>query len=197
MSGVEKDSHSGKAISDEALLQRIANQDEKAMELFYQRHASAVFQFAEKTLRNPADASEICNEVMMEVWRKANTFSGGAKVKTWLLSITHHKAVDTVRRKSRHDSNDPMEEDVIVSPQCSLEDARSGAEDQQRIKRCINELKQGHQQVVHLTFYSGLGYPEIANILEIPAGTVKTRMMHAKDQLMNCLSRLVGRGLAT
>jgi RNA polymerase sigma-70 factor (ECF subfamily) len=183
--------------SDESLLRRIASQDEQAMELFYQRHGSAVFQFAEKTLRNPADASEICNEVMMEVWRKANTYSGGSKVKTWLLSIAHHKAVDTVRRKSRHDGNDPLDEEFVVSQQCSLEDARAGAEDKVRIKRCMSELKQGHQQVVHLTFFEGLGYPEIANILEIPAGTVKTRMMHAKNQLMNCLSRIVGRGAVT
>lgn len=183
--------------TDEALLRRIANQDEQAMEVFYQRHASAVFQFAEKTLRNPADASEVSNEVMMEVWRKAQTFSGGSKVKTWLLSIAHHKAVDAVRRKSRHDSNDPLEEEQVTSMQCSLEDARAGAEDKTRIKHCMKELKQGHQQVVYLTFFEGLAYPEIANILDIPSGTVKTRMMHAKNQLMNCLSRLFGQIVPT
>ena len=183
-------------IDDATLLLKIANHDEKAMEMFYQRHQGAVFQFAEKTLRNPADASEVSNEVMMEVWRKASTFSGGSKVKTWLLSIAHHKAVDTVRRKSRHDSDELMEEQAD-SLQCSLENARAGAEDKDRIKRCIGELKHGHQQVVHLTFFEGLAYSEIAKVLDVPAGTVKTRMMHAKDKLMNCLSRLVGQVLPT
>lgn len=180
-------------IEDEELLSRISKGDEQAMELFYRRYAGIVLQFAQKTVINPADASEVSNEVMMEVWKKAATYAGGAKVKTWLLSITHNKAVDTVRKKARHDNNDIFEEEQAESLQCSLETARAGAEDKAHIKQCMSELKHGHQQVVHLTFFEGMAYPEIAKVLDVPAGTVKTRMMHAKDKLMNCLARLVGK----
>jgi RNA polymerase sigma-70 factor (ECF subfamily) len=62
------------------------------------------------------------------------------------------------------------------------------------VNHCLDELKSNHRQVVYLTFFEGRSYPEIANILQIPAGTVKTRMMHAKKQLMNCLTRLTNRG---
>lgn len=178
--------------SDEALLADMANGKEQAMEHFYRRYSSVVYQFALKTLHNGADASEVMNEVMMEVWRKADTFSARSKVKTWLLSITHHKAVDAVRRKSRHDGQEELQDETEDIPQCSLQDAGRGVDDARRVEDCMNRLKNAHRQVVYLTFFEGLAYPEIAKILEVPAGTVKTRMMHAKKLLMHCLSRLDG-----
>ncbi|WP_101759119.1 RNA polymerase sigma factor [Oceanicoccus sp. KOV_DT_Chl] len=180
--------------SDEDLLADMANGKEQAMEQFYQRYSSVVYQFALKTLHNGADAAEVMNEVMLEVWRKADSFSGKSKVKTWLFSITHHKAVDAVRRKSRHDGQEEFQEETHDLPVCSLQDASSGVEDASKVESCMNQLKNAHRQVVYLTFFEGLAYPEIANILDIPAGTVKTRMMHAKKLLMNCLSRLAGGG---
>lgn len=183
-------------VADETLLASIARGDEQAMETFYGRHSSAVYYFASKTLNNGADAAEVLNEVMMEVWRKADTFSGKSTVKTWLLSITHHKAVDTVRRKARHDATDEVPEQVDDESQCSLELAQSGVEDKERVKRCLQELKEGHRQVVYLTFFEGVAYPDIAGILGIPPGTVKTRMMHAKNQLKACLARLLGSALS-
>lgn len=180
------------ANDDAALLNAIAGGDQKSMEVFYHRHSSAVYYFAFKTLNNGADAAEVMNEVMMEVWRKASTFSGKSAVKTWLLSIAHHKAVDTVRRKARHDATDEVPEQADDEAHCSLELAQAGAEDNDRVKKCMGELKDGHRQVVYLTFFEGLAYPDIAGILDIPPGTVKTRMMHAKNQLKACLARLLG-----
>lgn len=180
------------ATDDSKLLQAIARGDQQAMEQFYHRHSSAVYQFAFKTLNNGADAAEVMNEVMMEVWRKATSFSGKSAVKTWLLSITHHKAVDTVRRKARHDASSEIPEQVDDDSHCSLELAQAGVEDSERVKKCLAELKDGHRQVVYLTFFEGLAYPDIAGILDIPAGTVKTRMLHAKNQLKACLARLLG-----
>lgn len=183
--------------SDEALLAAIAGGSEAAMEKFYRRHAGAVCQFALRTVQNSADAAEIMNEVMLEVWRKAASFAGQSKVRTWLFSVTHHKAVDAVRRKARHDHHDEVQEDSAFTPACSLDDARAGAEDAQRVQRCLGELRDGHRQVVYLTFFEGLAYPEIAGILSIPEGTVKTRMMHAKKQLQACLARLLARPLSS
>ncbi len=145
---------------DSALLARIAHKEEKAMEIFYQQFSSIVYHFAMKTLNNGADAAEVTNEVMMEVWRKAAAYNGKAKVSTWLLSITHHKAVDTVRRKVRHqaDELEPelYEQEQEAGMQCSLESARAGVEDSEQVQRCMNQLKGGHRQVVYLTFFSGL-----------------------------------------
>jgi RNA polymerase sigma-70 factor (ECF subfamily) len=176
---------------DAALLTQIANGDQRAMEAIYRKYSSIVYHFAHKTLHNPADAAEVLNEVMLEVWRKAATFSGKSKVKTWLISITHHKAVDLIRKKSRHDGVEEFHEETAVAPQCSLEQLKSGLEDKERVELCLNQLSQGHRQVVYLTFFEGLSYTDIGSVLDIPSGTVKTRMMHAKKQLMACLSGLV------
>ena len=60
------------------------------------------------------------------------------------------------------------------------------------MRQCLDRLKDGHRQVVYLTFFEELSYPQIAEIMAIPHGTVKTRMLHAKQQLLQCLRRLLG-----
>ena len=64
----------------------------------------------------------------------------------------------------------------------------ASAEDRRALEHCLDQLSGGHRQVVHLTFFQGCAYPEIANILEVPEGTVKTRMLNAKKQLFRCMS---------
>jgi len=176
---------------DKQLLEQIASGDQKALEVFYQRHSNAVYQFAYKTLNNGVDASEVLNDVMMEIWKKANTYQGKSAVKTWLLSITHNKAVDAVRKKARHDNNDSMDEEPVeMGDSCDMSQLSISAENAVNVKHCMGKLSDSHRQVVYLTFFEGLSYTDISGVLEIPSGTVKTRMLHAKKQLMNCLSRL-------
>ena len=178
---------------DVSLLNRITSGDTVAMECFYKRHASAVYGFALKTVKNPVDASEVMNEVMLEVWKKSNSFGERSKVKTWLLSITHHKAVDCVRKKSRHDhdSDDQIDLQSDENISCSLYELQEASENREHIKTCLGQLANGHRQVVYLTFYEGCSYPDIAATLSIPEGTVKTRMLNAKKQLLACLKRFL------
>ncbi len=176
-----------------ACLQAIANKDESAMERFYRHFSGAVFQFAMKTVNNPSDAAEVSNEVFLEIWRKAGSFSGQSKCRTWLMSITHHKAVDLVRKKAKHDKVDDIDQQVEQADEnaaCSLTRAQTNIQNRGKVEHCMGTLKDGHRQVVYLTFFEELAYPEIAAVLSIPAGTVKTRMMHAKKLLMHCLSGL-------
>lgn len=176
--------------NDIGLLTAIANGDQQAMERFYKQHSSLVYQFAFKTVQNGPDAAEIMNEVMMEVWRKAATFKGGSKVRTWLLAVTHNKAVDAVRRNARHDGGEELDEDAHAAPRCQLDDAVATAQHAKFVQHCLQKLKLIHRQVVYLTFFEGLPYPEIAKVLNIPNGTVKTRMLHGKKLMQNCLAGL-------
>lgn len=180
-------------LSDKELLQGIVEQNEKAMEQFYHRFSSLVYRFALRSLKAPMDASEIVNEVMMEVWRKAATFQHQSSVKTWLLSITHHKAVDLVRKNVRHDHEDEALLVDIADPHCPLTELDQAASNEKHVKQCLSQLSDGHRQVVELTFYEELSYPEISELINVPAGTIKTRMMHAKRQLFICLQRLFNR----
>jgi len=180
-------------LNDKELLQGIVDQNEKAMEQFYHRFSSLVYRFALRTLKVPIDASEVVNEVMMEVWRKAATFQHQSSVKTWLLSITHHKAVDLVRKNVRHDHEEEALLDDIADPHCPLMELEQSVSNEKYVKKCLSQLSDAHRQVVELTFYEELSYPEMSELLSIPAGTIKTRMMHAKKQLLSCLQRLFNR----
>ena len=176
-------------MSDDAqLIAAIAKGDQKAMHQFYQRYSGIVYQFAFKTAQNGADAAEIMNTVMLEVWRSADRFRGDSKVKTWLLGITHNRAVDSLRSTLRHDSDDiddhPNEEDSA----CPIDEVLSASRQINLVQRCMKQLKSHHRQVVHLTLFEELSYPEIGKILDLPNGTVKTRMMHARNLLQRCLS---------
>lgn len=176
------------------LLGRIAQKDQRAMETLYRSYAGIVQHFASRTLNNPTDAVEVANEVFMEVWRKADAFEGRSAVRTWLLSITHNKAVDLVRRKARHDSNVDLDDQHDIKDEglfCDAERLQENRDYREHLEHCMQGLKDGHRQTVYLTFFEELSYPDVAQIMGIPAGTVKTRMMHAKKQLMACLKRLM------
>lgn len=179
--------------TDEQLLQRIAGGDQQALRQFYERFHGVVYPFALRTLNNGADAAEVLNEVMLEVWRRAATFAGQSQVRTWLLSITRYKSIDLLRRRR---PSEPLDEARLEEQQdadscpasLALELGQQGAQ----VRQCLERLKDGHRQVVYLTFFEELSYPEIAEIMAIPNGTVKTRMLHAKQQLLQCLRRLLG-----
>lgn len=181
-------------FDDALLLAHIGSGSEAAMKVFYQRYANTIYRFALRTLQNHGDAREVVNEVLLLVWQKPDSFRGASSIKTWLLGITHHKAVDAVRRNTRHHDNhvsdDMIDLESEVTSGCMLTDAHELADNQRFVRHCMKTLSDDHRQVVHLTFFEELGYPDIAGLLGVPLGTVKTRMMHAKSLLMNCLHRV-------
>jgi RNA polymerase sigma-70 factor (ECF subfamily) len=181
-------------VEARSLLDDIAGGDQRALENFYRAYHGAVYQFALRLVRNPADAAELVNETMLEVWKAAASYRGGSRVKTWLLSIVSHRAVDQLRRKQRHSGSVEIEDDLVDEAACALPDVLAGAENARHVRACIERLPERQRQVVHLTFFEQLAYPEIAQVLDVPTGTVKTRMMHAKARLVHCLGGFLGRG---
>ncbi|MBD9426223.1 sigma-70 family RNA polymerase sigma factor [Pseudomonas sp. PDM15] len=179
--------------TDVQLLQRIAGGDQRALRQFYERFHGVVYHFSLRTVNNAADAAEVLNEVMLEVWRRAATFAGQSQVRTWLLSITRYKSVDLLRRKRPSEMLDESNlEDEASEEACPASLAIELSQQSEQVRQCLDRLKDGHRQVVYLTFFEELSYPEIAAIMDIPNGTVKTRMLHAKQQLLQCLRRLLG-----
>jgi len=171
---------------DRELLAKIASGDEAAMQDFFHRHHTSVYAFAIKRLSEAADAADVVNDVMLQVWQKAGTFEGRSKVRTWMLGIANNKVLDHFRKRGRdrHEELDDQIEDEAANT--GLLDI-SLAQDADAILHCMEKLSDAHRRVVHLAFYEDLPYPEIAQVLECPPGTVKTRMMHAKNNLKRCL----------
>ncbi len=170
-------------------LEAIAAGDEAMMRRVYDAYADAVYAFALRRLAQPADAADVLHEVMLEVWRKAGSYQGRSRVRTWLLGIAHHKVLDRLRlqtrRREREDENaDPCEQlAATAGPQAAM----AGASDARWVRHCLEKLSTTHRQVMHLVFFQELSYPEIADILQCPVGTVKTRMLHARRRMQHCL----------
>lgn len=176
---------------DIQLLQRIGDGDEEAMARLYVAYEAKIFAFAMKKLNDSQAAADIVHEVMMAAWKGANKFQGRSKVKSWLFGIAHNKIVDFVRKDSRYDS-DELEEDLPDTSINSSEELMEVAQNRDFLAYCLEKLSDLHKQVVHLAFFEDLSYGEIADIVGIPEGTVKTRMFHAKQLLKKCLANRMG-----
>ncbi|MBV1909624.1 MAG: sigma-70 family RNA polymerase sigma factor [Kangiellaceae bacterium] len=171
-------------------LQSIAAGDEKAMREFFEENANSVYQYAISRCGDNSVANDVLNNVMMEVWKHADRFEGRSKISTWLISIARFKLIDLYRSEKKHLHNEL--EDCIEDPLAVSEQLAEAAQHTKSVKACVDRLGDVHKEIVHLTFYSDMAYPEIAQIINVPVGTVKSRMHHAKESLKRCLASFLG-----
>ena len=171
----------------EALIARMARGEERALARFYDAFHGRVYAFALRLVREPADAAEVLNEVMLEVWRRAAGFEGRSRALTWVLGIAHHKAIDRVRSRRPAFADDAVLEHVADDAPAAAE-VFARLEDRARLQACLERLSDAHRLVLHLAFFDDLPYPEIAEVVGVPLGTVKTRVFHAKQLLKQCLA---------
>ncbi|VVJ16170.1 RNA polymerase sigma-70 factor [Amycolatopsis camponoti] len=175
--------------SAEELLGRVAAGDEPAFAALYDLIAGPVLGLVTRVLRNHAQAEEVAQEVLVEVWRKATRYvpERGSAL-SWVLTIAHRRAVDRVRshqavldreeRAGRMDVRRPFDE-VTESTLATL--------DQQRVRQCLAELTDLQRESIVLAYYNGYTYPEVAEVLKVAPGTVKTRIRDGLIRLRDCL----------
>lgn len=176
---------------DQILLDQIAQGDKEALAAFYRAHEKRLFNFILTKLNDAFEAADILNEVFMEVWNKAGSFQGRAKVSTWLFSIAYFKVVDRLRKTRPQQLDDEMLAEIAdESP--GIESCLIGNEQAAQVRHCISTLSTPHSAVMELTFFEEMSYSEIAMVVDCPENTVKTRMFHAKKAMKQCLSRLMG-----
>ena len=161
--------------SDSQLLSRIADQDRGAFRLFFERHSDRVFRFALALTRRPHLAEEVLQETMMAAWKGARKFKGRSKVTTWLLGIAKNQACNLLRREERG-RRVPETPDPVPDPAGEAEMAVL-------VERALDTLPEAQREVLHLVFYENLSVRETAELLDVPEGTVKSRMYHARRNL--------------
>ncbi len=169
-----------------ALLARIAGGDRSAFELLYRCYFPRLSRFLNRMTRSAELIEEIVNDTMLVVWRKAQSFDGSCKVSTWIIAIAYRKALKALKA-----SDGPIEFDPDAQPGDSAnepEHAMSEHQLQQAVALALDTLPLEQRMVVYLTYFYGLGYGEIADIMECPANTVKTRMFYARRRLKTALS---------
>ena len=175
-----------RATSDEMLLEKIAKGDRTAMHTLYARHNVRVYRFVLRMLRDTATAEDLVSLVFLDVWRTASQFEGRSQVSTWLLSIARFKALTALRQRKHEDidQDDVMQiADQADTPEASLDRSRTSA----ILRACVAKLSPAHREIVSLVYYHEKSVEEVAQLVGIPASTVKTRMFYARKQLAELL----------
>lgn len=175
------------AVSSEDLLQGVAQGKIDAMEALYHQYERTVYRYALSRLSDPFDAAEVLNDVMLEVWRHADRFERRSSVSTWLIGIARHKVLDRHRARGRREMEELSEE--LEDEQPRVEALLAEAQEAARMRSCVDKLGPNHREVVHLAFYEDWSHEQIAQLMQCPPGTVKSRMHHAKEALKKCLER--------
>lgn len=177
------------------LLARVAEGDKAAFAQLYRALEKPLYGFVALKLNDPSEAHDIVHETFMQVWKSASAFEGRSAVKSWVFGIAYRKVVDVIRKQSRMVVSDDMPEetdDGVSAETCLL-----AAQSADHLRHCLGTLKEDHHVAIRLAFYEDLGYREIASITDVPEGTVKTRIFHAKRALMHCLGgRLTAQDIA-
>jgi RNA polymerase sigma-70 factor (ECF subfamily) len=174
---------------DLALIKRIARHEEEALNTLYERHGDKLYGYALRILGTPALAEDILQESLLAIWQGARRFRAEGSVLAWMFGIVHHKAMRVFRRKPTVELDETMQDPVRLETQV---DERLSSKDRKRQLRAgLETLSMEHRTVLELVFFQGMSLREVAEICDIPEGTVKSRLKYAKDALRGAISRQV------
>ena len=177
---------------DAELIAQIAVRDERALSELGRCYGEQMFRYALRLIKDATIAEELINDVLLEVWYTADNFRGASRLSTWLLGITRFKAINAVRGK-RLQWVDNQILNEVPDDLYEIERDLQTVERKKRIRvirAAMLELSAEHREVLDLTFFHDCSYAEIAQIVGVPAATVRTRMHYAKVRLRQALHTL-------
>jgi RNA polymerase sigma factor (sigma-70 family) len=172
------------------LIARICGRDLRAFERLYRDYHPRLTRFLTNMIHRPQLVEEVLNDTMLVVWNQPERYNGASKLSTWIFAIAYRKALKALQHQ-----DDPVDDgraETRPSAEAGPEDELGQRQVQKILLTAIGELSPDHRTVVGLTYFHEIGYREIAEIMDCPVDTVKTRMFHARRHLRR---RLAG-GLA-
>jgi RNA polymerase sigma-70 factor (ECF subfamily) len=170
-------------------LQQVARGDRDAFEAVYDAMAPRVLGLARRVVRDPAQAEEVMQEVLVEVWRTAARFDperGSAT--SWIMTMAHRRAVDRVRTaQAASDREQVVASRDVERPFDEVSEQAEARWEQQEVRRALGDLTDLQREAVTLAYYGGYTYREVAVLLDVPLGTVKTRLRDGLIRLRDTL----------
>jgi RNA polymerase sigma-70 factor, ECF subfamily len=173
---------------DQVLIESIVNRDRRALELLFERHSVRIYRFILRFSGNPSLTDDVVSEVFLEVWRRPDGFRGKSQVSTWLFAIARNKALQALRPRSEEQLDDGAAAAIVDT----ADDPEAAVHRNSRraiIQKCLLQLPPAQREIVDLVYYHEKSVAEVAQIVGIPAGTVKTRMFHARSRMAELLAQ--------
>jgi RNA polymerase sigma-70 factor (ECF subfamily) len=166
-------------LADEDVMQLVRRGDARAFEVIYERHSAAAFSLAYRMMGTRSGAEDVTQDAFLSMWRSGARFdSARGSVRTWVLGIVHHRAIDALRRATVHDKrragDEGIEERFEARERTEVEAARR--EEAGTVRIALRSLPADQSQVIELAYFGGFTHTEIADMLDAPVGTVKGRM---------------------
>jgi RNA polymerase sigma-70 factor (ECF subfamily) len=177
-------------LADEELMELVAGGDPAAFEGVYDRHGGAAFSLAYRMVGSRSIAEDIVQEAFLSIWRSRLRYRRErGSVRTWVLGIVHHRGIDALRRNLVHErrrtSAEGIDERQEAPERTDVEAARR--DEARTVRRALDDLPDGQGQVIELAYFGGFTHTEIADMLEMPIGTVKGRMRLGLEKLRRTL----------
>jgi RNA polymerase sigma-70 factor (ECF subfamily) len=172
-------------VEERELIERVCGRELAAFERLYRLYQPRLTRFLSNVVQRPQVLEEVVDDTMMVVWETAGNFRGASKLSTWIFSIAYRKAL-----KARARWPDPVEEDphdMRVSTEPAPDEQVQHDRLHDALVAAMDSLSADHRAVVDLTYFHSMGYREIAEIMDCPVDTVKTRMFHAWRRLREAL----------
>lgn len=179
------------AFAEEAesrLIAHVAGRDLAAFEALYRAYHPRLTRFLDRVTRRPGLVEEVLNDTMFVVWNAAARFSGESKVSTWIFAIAYRTALKALRRVDTTFGADDAGLEAMESAEPGPEEQFARRELHAALLHALDGLSPAHRAVVDLTYFHGMGYRDIAAVVDCPVDTVKTRMFHARRRLRSLLA---------
>ncbi|HEX2326360.1 MAG TPA: sigma-70 family RNA polymerase sigma factor [Chloroflexota bacterium] len=173
-------------LDDETLVRLLVQQDVLALEALYQRYSRPIFSLALKILGDREVVEEVVQEVFLRLWTRAFGYDPQrGKLLSWLLTITHHRAIDELRRRRTQPEVEGLQEQLAAVEESDADPSRSltQVEEREAVQRALAQLPEAQRKPIQLAYYGGLTQVEIAQLLSEPLGTIKTRMRLGMQKL--------------
>jgi RNA polymerase sigma-70 factor (ECF subfamily) len=168
-----------RSLADEDVMQLVRRGDARAFEIIYERHSTAAFSLAYRMMGSRSGAEDVTQDAFLSLWRSGARYDRArGSVRTWVLGIVHHRAIDALRRATVHDrrrtGDEGIEERFEAPERTDVEAARR--EEAGTVRSALRTLPADQCQVIELAYFGGFTHTEIAEMLDAPVGTIKGRM---------------------
>ena len=181
-----------RTLADEELMQVMRRGDPRAFEVLYERHSGAAFSLSYRMLGTRNAAEDVVQEAFLAIWRSGARYDRSrGSVRTWVLGIVHHRAIDLLRRNTVRDSrrtgDEGIEERLVARENTEVEVARR--DEAAAIRSAMETLPPEQSQVIELAYFGGFSHTEIAELLDAPVGTIKGRMRLGLEKMRASLAQ--------